>query len=183
MTKQTMTTMGIPRRTAILGFGLVVTASAAAAVSPRVGDAEAFAAFKTLTGVWRGGGETEGGRYRDYYRFEEAALGRYLRAEYSMQSEDGSPLWHDFGAYGIHPNSGRFFTQGFGSDGATAESTLHSFEPGQWQFYGHTDGSTVFRDYRFMLRLAANGALTALTEIPERSGWRVLFKGVYTKDT
>jgi hypothetical protein len=172
---------GIPRRVAVLALG-VIAASAAAPAQPRARDAEAFAAFRALAGVWRGEGVSEGLPYRDFYRFEEAALGRYVRAEYAMQSVDGAQIWHDFGAYGIHPETGRFFTHGFGSDGATAESVLYSFEPGRWRFRGHTDGSAVFRNYRFALDLNPDETLTALTEIPERGAWRTLFQGTYRRE-
>lgn len=135
-----------------------------------------------MLGEWRGGGLMDGVAFNDQYRFESGALGRFGRAEYAMFDLAGAQTWHDFGAYGIAPSSGRFFTHGFGSDGATAHSELRSIAPNRWLFEGRTDGSSVYSRYRLTLNFSDSGELEALTAIPRQRQWVTIFSSTYRRE-
>lgn len=171
----------VSRRMLTTGVGALVLAAAAPVAPGRI-DAEAFETFRNhMIGQWSGEGEMDGARYADRYRFELGAMGRFVRAEYTMLAPDGAVMWHDFGAYGLDPRTGRFFTHGFGSDGATANSVLRSYEAGTWRFAGRTHGSTTFTRYRFQLHLIEAEEVEATTEAVRASRWETIFQSRYRR--
>lgn len=165
----------------LVGLGVLLLTAAAPVPVQKV-DGDAFEAFKQeLVGNWRGSGEFNGHPYTDHIRFDVGALGKFVHSEYAVFARDGKQVWHDFGAFGIDPLTGRFFTRGFGSDGATADATLEQFTPGKWVFAGHTDGSPQFQNFRHTLEITARNRLQTVTETQEGDEFKMLFRGSYQK--
>jgi hypothetical protein len=162
----------------VLGF----PGFAAAPVPPVPGHLAAFESFKALAGNWRGEGRLpETGEFRDAYRFEVAAGGRFVRADYRMEGLGGRQFWHDFGAYGLDPLTGEMFSSGYGSDGATASGKLQAHGEGRWVFIGRTDGSAVYARYRFTLQQLGDSRLLISTEVPDGDKWRMLYAAQYER--